>query len=520
MTTPRPVTPYSIVDEPYMYGKLPTKVFLVDFALDLGLQKSEVVEEIDGYKFVVSAGVHNRSVNFCTQGVCQKVHETSLLHFETLGDLMEGYDILWSLRAAPLLLTWLNKPPRPPETSGNLISYIVHLVYDNGGLKILLRPSSNTRDFTLFLTMSPFIMQAPTERISIVSLVGLLIRGVSATVSQTCTAPVDYAKFLIQNQDELVNVGKFSEPHNEDVKIYCPAIDKQHVPVDILSKVLRKQNNNKTILMVDLGGSTSDACDFEFILMLKVAGYWSLALSSIQKGLALLIDNSSQVLPTEFYGKCTLDMPPYAVIDEVITLEEHFYRPRTYDIGVRFFLELLLPNEQIVLKRVRVFIFYTEPIKLTYDIIISATATEGTSSANSIVTIDPTYKFLNDDVTMVVVAVHTCFNIFQREASKGARRMAGLEVSRGIGEHTVIFMEYKFEKKNSGAILAFDPGGGTLNVSVHKEFVKKLSTVVETQMPLSTLWKLLMWESSSAFGSSLCMTTCTWEARQHFYMEI
>ncbi|CAM8933909.1 unnamed protein product [Rhodiola kirilowii] len=57
---------------------------------------------------------------------------------------------------------------------------------------------------------------------------------------------------------------------------------------------------------------------------------------------------------------------------------------------------------------------------------------------------------------------HACFNIFQREAIKDARRIAGLEVSRSIDEHTMIFMEYEFEKKNIGAILVFDPGGGII----------------------------------------------------------
>ncbi|KAL9672860.1 hypothetical protein QQ045_029113 [Rhodiola kirilowii] len=85
-----------------------------ELSLDFVWNKSEVVEAVDGYKLVVPACVQSISSNFCRQGVCEKVQEISLLHFEMFGELNEGYDIVHG--AGEFLVIWQHKPPPlPPE---------------------------------------------------------------------------------------------------------------------------------------------------------------------------------------------------------------------------------------------------------------------------------------------------------------------------------------------------------------------------------------------------------------------
>lgn len=75
-------------------------------------------------------------------------------------------------------------------------------------------------------------------------------------------------------------------------------------------------------------------------------------------------------------------------------------------------------------------------------------------------------KFLNDNVTKAVITVPAYFNDSQRQATKDAGKIAGLEVLRIINEPTAASLAYGFEKKNNETILVFDLGGGTFDVSV------------------------------------------------------
>jgi len=75
-------------------------------------------------------------------------------------------------------------------------------------------------------------------------------------------------------------------------------------------------------------------------------------------------------------------------------------------------------------------------------------------------------KFLNDQVTKAVITVPAYFNDSQRQATKDAGKIAGLEVLRIINEPTAASLAYGFEKKNNETILVFDLGGGTFDVSV------------------------------------------------------
>ena len=74
-------------------------------------------------------------------------------------------------------------------------------------------------------------------------------------------------------------------------------------------------------------------------------------------------------------------------------------------------------------------------------------------------------KFLNDSVTKAVITVPAYFNDSQRQATKDAGRIAGLEVLRIINEPTAASLAYGFEKKANETILVFDLGGGTFDVS-------------------------------------------------------
>ncbi len=74
--------------------------------------------------------------------------------------------------------------------------------------------------------------------------------------------------------------------------------------------------------------------------------------------------------------------------------------------------------------------------------------------------------YLGEDVKQAVITVPAYFNDSQRQATKDAGRIAGLEVLRIINEPTAAALAYGLEKKESEIILVFDLGGGTFDVSV------------------------------------------------------
>ena len=69
-------------------------------------------------------------------------------------------------------------------------------------------------------------------------------------------------------------------------------------------------------------------------------------------------------------------------------------------------------------------------------------------------------------VEKAVVTVPAYFNDSQRQATKDAGRIAGLDVLRIMNEPTAASLAYGFEKKSNETILVFDLGGGTFDVSV------------------------------------------------------
>src|SRR5881392_2892883 len=74
--------------------------------------------------------------------------------------------------------------------------------------------------------------------------------------------------------------------------------------------------------------------------------------------------------------------------------------------------------------------------------------------------------YLGEPVTQAVITVPAYFNDSQRQATKDAGRIAGLEVLRIINEPTAAALAYGMEKKGTGTISVYDLGGGTFDISV------------------------------------------------------
>jgi molecular chaperone DnaK len=75
-------------------------------------------------------------------------------------------------------------------------------------------------------------------------------------------------------------------------------------------------------------------------------------------------------------------------------------------------------------------------------------------------------SYLGSKVTQAVITVPAYFNDAQRQATKDAGQIAGLEVLRIINEPTAAALAYGLEKKGSGKIAVYDLGGGTFDVSI------------------------------------------------------
>ncbi|MEG4022424.1 MULTISPECIES: molecular chaperone DnaK [unclassified Microcoleus] len=75
-------------------------------------------------------------------------------------------------------------------------------------------------------------------------------------------------------------------------------------------------------------------------------------------------------------------------------------------------------------------------------------------------------KYLGETVTQAVITVPAYFNDSQRQATKDAGKIAGIEVLRIINEPTAAALAYGLDKKSNETILVFDLGGGTFDVSI------------------------------------------------------
>jgi len=77
-------------------------------------------------------------------------------------------------------------------------------------------------------------------------------------------------------------------------------------------------------------------------------------------------------------------------------------------------------------------------------------------------------EFLKEDISKAVITVPAYFNDSQRQATKDAGMIAGLEVLRIINEPTAASLAYGLQKKTQGLIAIYDLGGGTFDISILK----------------------------------------------------
>ena len=77
-------------------------------------------------------------------------------------------------------------------------------------------------------------------------------------------------------------------------------------------------------------------------------------------------------------------------------------------------------------------------------------------------------RFFGSPVTQAVITVPAYFNDAQRQATKDAGRMAGLEVLRLVNEPTAAALAYGLDRANEGTIAVYDLGGGTFDISILK----------------------------------------------------
>nr|YP_009294003.1 heat shock protein 70 chaperone [Hildenbrandia rubra]AOM67245.1 heat shock protein 70 chaperone [Hildenbrandia rubra] len=80
--------------------------------------------------------------------------------------------------------------------------------------------------------------------------------------------------------------------------------------------------------------------------------------------------------------------------------------------------------------------------------------------------VDDASQYLGESVTQAVITVPAYFNDSQRQATKDAGQIAGLDVLRIINEPTAASLSYGLDKQNHEVILVFDLGGGTFDVSI------------------------------------------------------
>src|SRR6476469_9727408 len=94
-------------------------------------------------------------------------------------------------------------------------------------------------------------------------------------------------------------------------------------------------------------------------------------------------------------------------------------------------------------------------------------------------------RFFNAPVSKAVITVPAYFNDAQRQATKDAGRIAGLEVLRLVNEPTAASLAYGLDKKQNGIVAVYDLGGGTFDVSIlklHEGIFEVISTNGDTHL--------------------------------------
>ncbi len=104
-------------------------------------------------------------------------------------------------------------------------------------------------------------------------------------------------------------------------------------------------------------------------------------------------------------------------------------------------------------------------------------------------------EFLGEDVTQAVITVPAYFNDAQRQATKDAGRIAGLEVLRLVNEPTAASLAYGLDKRKEGVVAVYDLGGGTFDISIlriHDGIFEVLATHGDTHLGGDDIDNLLL----------------------------
>ncbi|HEY1754973.1 MAG TPA: Fe-S protein assembly chaperone HscA [Bryobacteraceae bacterium] len=102
---------------------------------------------------------------------------------------------------------------------------------------------------------------------------------------------------------------------------------------------------------------------------------------------------------------------------------------------------------------------------------------------------------LGEPVTQAVITVPAYFNDAQRQATKDAGRIAGLEVLRLVNEPTAAALAYGLDKRKDGIVAVYDLGGGTFDISIlrlHEGIFEVLATNGDTHLGGDDIDHLLM----------------------------
>src|SRR3981081_3068817 len=119
-------------------------------------------------------------------------------------------------------------------------------------------------------------------------------------------------------------------------------------------------------------------------------------------------------------------------------------------------------------------------------------------------------RFFGASVTKAVITVPAYFNDAQRQATKDAGRIAGLEVLRLVNEPTAASLAYGLDKKQNGIIAVYDLGGGTFDISIlklHDGIFEVIATNGDTHLGGDDIDNLLitiaLYDIASEWGQDL-----------------
>ena len=107
---------------------------------------------------------------------------------------------------------------------------------------------------------------------------------------------------------------------------------------------------------------------------------------------------------------------------------------------------------------------------------------------------------LGTPITQAVITVPAYFNDAQRQATKDAGRIAGLDVLRLVNEPTAAALAYGLDKRKEGIVAVYDFGGGTFDISIlrlHEGIFEVLATNGDTHLGGDDIDNLLLQHRAS-----------------------